>query len=121
MALRTFAAAALLFTISLKPAFPQEVNGAGLGMLSCSAMMVRVIQNVYYADAVAEWVTGFVTGANGLYISANKKYKDPTTLLAGGNGHVAKMVIAGCQADPTQPVVAVVERLYWALPSKDWR
>ena len=112
--------AAFLVAISLRPAYPQQVNAGGLGMQSCYVVMERVIRNVYYAETVAEWVTGFVSGANYLYISANKRYKDPSTLLAGGHGHIAKMVIARCQADPTQLVQTVTADIYWALPSKDW-
>jgi hypothetical protein len=111
---------ALIVAASFKPADAQEVNAGGLGVLSCYTVMERIIRNVSYVETVGEWVTGFITGANGLYISADKKYKDPTALLAGGNYHIVKSVIAGCRANPTQPVVVVVEKMYWALPSKDW-
>lgn len=115
------ALAALLVAIALKPTYGQQVNAGGLGMQSCYVVMERVIRNVYYAETVAEWVTGFVSGANYLYISANERYKDPSTLLAGGYGYIAKMVIARCQADPSQLVQTVAADIYWALPSKDWR
>lgn len=115
------ALAALLVAISLKPAYAQQVNAGGLGMQSCYVVMERIIRNVYYAETVAEWVAGFISGSNGIYIAANKRYKDPTALLAGGHDHIAKMVIAGCQANPSQSVIAVVEEMYWSLPSKDWR
>lgn len=123
MTLRTLSvtSAALLVAISLKPAYAQQVHAGGLGMQSCYVMMERVIRDVYYAETVAEWVAGFVSGANYLYISANKRYKDPSTLLAGGHSHIAKMVIARCQADPAQLVQTVAADIYWALPSKDWR
>lgn len=113
--------ALMLVTISIKPSYTQDINAGGLGMQSCYVVMERIIRNVDYAETVAEWVTGFVSGANNLYISANKRYKDPSALLAGGHGHVAKMVIGRCQANPAQPVIAVVEEMYWALPSKEWR
>lgn len=90
-------------------------------MQSCYVVMERIIRDVYYAETVAEWVAGFVSGANNLYIQANKRYKDPTALLAAGHGHTAKMVIARCQTAPSRPVIAVAEEMYWALPSRDWR
>lgn len=117
----TAAAAVLLLQASPQTVKADPLNAGGVGMATCFVIMERIIRNVSYADSVAEWVAGYVSGANVVHIAANGWYRDATALLGSGPDHIVRTLIRHCRAAPRQLVIAVVEEIYVSLPPKNWQ
>lgn len=111
----------LSYLLAVTPAALQaQPNMVGMGAYRCGAVLERLVGDIYYLEAIAEWAFGFYTGANMANIVAHGGFKDLTGPASGSYADAARSIVARCRINPNMLVIEAAEQAYSRLPDAVW-
>jgi hypothetical protein len=92
-------------------------NMMGIGAARCADILTLSGSREFQITLMA-WTTGFFTGANMATISTEGVYRDISTL---NRDQIAYDVQSFCSANPSAPVIAVIERMLPSFRVLKWK